>query len=175
MTDWFRFVVGHVSSNLLMIGSKMWSRKMKRMNHNRVDLFEGWNHSRGSTSNSGWLYTLVFSLLIPYLDIWMNKFIFFGEKLTKIVVGGISLSKAAVIDYQSSKVAYSNFCIVYFRIFGIDPSATTDDGSRRGPKEVVHEDADLGEPSTEGTHDRIPFTGVAYFPFSLASRTSGWE
>ncbi|KHN73550.1 Trafficking protein particle complex subunit 9 [Toxocara canis] len=47
---------------------------------------------------------------------------------------------------------------IKFRIFGIDPSATADDGSSTGPREF-HEDNDSAEPSTEGTHDRIPFTG----------------
>uniref|UniRef100_A0A9J2PDJ2 Trafficking protein particle complex subunit 11 domain-containing protein n=1 Tax=Ascaris lumbricoides TaxID=6252 RepID=A0A9J2PDJ2_ASCLU len=67
---------------------------------------------------------------------------------------------------------------IKFRIFGIDPSATTDDGSRRGPKEVVHEDADLGEPSTEGTHDRIPFTGrllTSEFVFRYTADINGAE
>ncbi|VDK58085.1 unnamed protein product [Anisakis simplex] len=55
-----------------------------------------------------------------------------------------------------------------FRIFGIDPSATADDGSLKGDggggqTELQNDDVESSEhahaSSAEGTHDRIPFTG----------------
>lgn len=48
---------------------------------------------------------------------------------------------------------------VKFRIFGIDPSATAEDGSSRDIRNFEGTDGISDEPLGENAHDRIPFTG----------------
>lgn len=47
-------------------------------------------------------------------------------------------------------------------IFGIDPSATADDGSMRS-RDGLDDDNSSNEFTSESAHDRIPFTGVIRF------------